>query len=86
MCTNTFLYKKYILHYPNFNKYPVSTEHPKNGVGSVWALKGINQSFVSLFPKTLVKDDSSLLIVTLKVVYFLFLRKVFERQWSLFCM
>ena len=39
MCTNTFLYKKYILHYPNFNKYPVSTEHPKNGVGSVWALK-----------------------------------------------
>ena len=39
MCTNTFLYKKYILRYPNFNKYPVSTEHPKNGVGSVWALK-----------------------------------------------
>ena len=29
MYTNTFLYKKNNLHYTNFSKYHVSTEHPK---------------------------------------------------------
>ena len=49
-------------------------------------LRELMQSFVSLFPKILGRDDSRLLVITLKVVYLSFYRKVSETQGSFFCM
>ena len=43
-------------------------------------LRELMQSFVSLFPKTLGRDDSRLLVITLKVLYFYFLREASEAQ------
>ena len=51
----------------------MSAEHPKNGVGNVQTLKAINAVFcLTLFPKTLGIEDSRLLVITLKVIYFTF--------------
>ena len=42
------------------------------------------QSFVSLFPKTLGRDDTRLLVVTLKVIYFPFFRKFSKHNGAYF--
>ena len=72
MCTNTFLYEKNS-HCRNFSKYHVSTKYPLKTVLEMCKhLRESMQSFVSLFPKTFGRDDSHLLVVTSKVIYFPF--------------
>ena len=42
------------------------------------------QSFVSLFPKKLGRDDTRMLVVTLKVIYFPFFRKFSKHNGAYF--
>ena len=79
ICTNTFLYKKTNLHYPNFSKYPLTNRHLENNAGKYKHPRESIQSLVLVFPKT-ERDNSRLLVITLKVVHISFLQKVFEKQ------
>ena len=52
------------LHYPNFSKNHVNTKRPKKTVLKMCKhLRESMQSFVSLFRKTLGRDDSCLLVI-----------------------
>ena len=59
----------------------MSAEHAKKSVLEMCKhLRESMESSVSLFPKALGRNDSRLLVITLKIVHFSIFRKVSETQ------